>query len=333
MLLNFDGRHIRSFETKDNFLSFVSFEDELKELAPYLFTLSADITISPTTLQKCYQLASAQKNHHYSLSIFYDSDLKFVFQRNDSSDTYKMSHERFKYWQEQFYRISQEFTLYHIVGIRAHHIDIIINFFEELELKIPDYYFLCDVIYEDKYIYIPFEFLNHRFLTQHVVKKQKNSIHARSNIHSFGMYFDPDLEGSYPESLKVLKLLEMRNFQLNQKTPNIMFVSAHGIIDEGLSLLQNQTLEAIIKDLPNPELIVFNSCLLSQEGTGIIEYFIKNNTDIIASPFYVPMEKTIFPALLRFFSIKGDFFTIFAVANLFNSTLSKYFRYITTKTP
>ncbi|MGL4394294.1 MAG: hypothetical protein ACRCS8_03625 [Brevinema sp.] len=323
MLLRFDGRHIRSYKAKDDFLSFARFEDELEPLAPYLFAHSTDITISHNTLQKCYALVKAPR---YTLRVFHSNELKIVFQNQICS----LSEERLSFWKEKFAHISDKATLFELLNLRGRAQEMLQDFLDELGLVFPQEFFLLDVIYEKQYIYIPFEFLSQRFIAKHIVPKTtpKPNISPRS----FGMFFDPDLEASYPESLKVLELLQLRRLVLDQQNPDILFVSAHGHIQDGEAHLVNETLEEIVKDLA-PVLTVFNSCLLAREERGILSLILEKGGDVIASPFYVPMEKTIFPIFLRFFVREGDFFEIFALASLFNPRLAKYFRYITTKTP
>ncbi|MGL4561403.1 MAG: hypothetical protein ACRCV0_03835 [Brevinema sp.] len=306
-------------------------------LAPYLFSYSAHLPFSQQKLEKYRALVNAlQQKSQYTLTIYYDDDLIFTFQNQEQKITSSMSSQRAFYWSDQFHQATKMASIYDSLNVNDQREELLLRFLEEMGISFPQEFFILNVIYQGRYFYVPFEFLSGKVLPKHIFccldTITQQSIHSQERL-KFAMMFDPDLATSYPESLKVLKLLEIKDFSFDQQYPDIILVSAHGAIDEKSNFLENKSLEEIIKNISLPKIIIFNCCLLAQKHEGIIKYFTDQGTDVIASPFYTLADKTIFPALLRFFIPNGNMFEIFAVAGIFYPRLFRYFRYITTKTP
>jgi hypothetical protein len=155
-----------------------------------------------------------------------------------------------------------------------------------------------------------------------------SSINAQiARIHRAAIMYDPDLDLSKEESLYTLKLLEKRAYILDQHNPDLVLVSAHGMIDQDKSYLVNKVLESLVLE-KSPKVIIFNSCLLAQCPQGIIQNFLDKGCVVIASPFYTLCNKTIFGPLLRFLNdSSGDsVWKALMILKIFYPRIYRYFR-------
>lgn len=328
-LLKYDIRHIRAFIFKNNKLIFSHFEDSLLPLSKYLFSTSSTIQISKNILNKCHCFRFALSYSPYKLILSFNHSLCIIFESDDQQIYFEMSADRAMYWKTIFEEDMENAPIYDSLNLLHPGKEHLIEFFHECGINIQKYLRIIDVYYEGDFFCLPLEFLSEHIIPRHFIKSEnQNPKKSSSKIEKFSMIYDPDLERAHEESLKIINLLKLKQLELDMYHPDILMVSAHGLIDATKSFLPNETLEDLIDQI-YPQIVIFNSCLLAQKSLGVIQKFLDKGSDVIASPFYTSIDKTIFGPLLRFLHVEGDMFYIFAIASLFYPRISKYFRYIT----
>ncbi|MGL4676984.1 MAG: hypothetical protein ACRCWI_04890 [Brevinema sp.] len=322
-LLRYDTRHIRVFQENLSFIKFSHFQDELLPIADSLFAQSSSIKITPKQIQNCFPLL--ELNQAYLITIYHkNNDLLFDIQTPNFSHQYSLSKADQQYWSHLFSEQIEIFSRSDYLGIVHQGQSIMESFFEQLGIPLPSIPTILEISYRENFYFIPFEFLYPYFFVK-VFIVSKTGLLLPKMIHSTSIMFDPNLELAYEESLYILKLLEKRSLQLNNKKAELLLVSAHGATSEGRSYLENQTLESLIIEL-SPHIVIFNSCVLARQPQGIIQHFIDKGTIVIASPFYTLCKKTIFAPILRFITNSGNTWTAFCLLKIFYPKIYKYFR-------
>ena len=330
-LLKYDTHHIRAFVSNQDFIEFSHYVDDLLPLADILFTSSSSLKISSQRLKNSKILLNILQKPPSTLILHYDQtklQIKFI-----SSERYiekTISEDRVLHWRNVFQKDVTNFSLNASFNLPHQGPKNILLFLEELGIVIESHLELWEVFYPEDFFFVPFEFEN-RLLIRHKVPYTDILYRGQEclPIKKVSIMFDPELVLSKEESSYTLKLLEKRSFKLDRENSNILLVSAHGTIHQGLGLLENETLEELIKE-QDPEVIVFNSCVLAQETKGILEHFLSKGSKVIASPFYTLCEKTIFSPLLRFLSHTSNdkVWKSFAILKIFYPNIYRYFRYL-----
>ena len=333
-LLKYDTQHIRVFSHDEQFMKLSHYEDSFLMIADCLFAQSSTRKVSDKQIQQCHDLVNGLKNPHYRMIINYDkAHLSFSVSYLENHYEYFFTEEQIICWQELFTESTKSFTIADNFNLPHHGKKTMILFFKELQIPIPPSLTVLEVFYSNQFFYIPFEFLYSVFMVKQYIH---SSIEAQSsNIQRAAIMYDPDLKLSKEESLHMLKLLEKRAYRLDQHDPDLVLVSAHGMIDQNKSYLVNDVLESLVEE-KLPKIIIFNSCLLAQCPQGIIQSFLDKGCVVIASPFYTLCNKTIFGPLLRFLNnTSGDsVWKALMMLKVFSPRIYRYFRvYIPYKDP
>lgn len=297
-LLKYDTQHIRVFSHDDQFMKLSHYEDDFLMIADCLFAQSATLKVSDKQIQQCHDLVNALQIPHYRIVINYDNThLNFSVSYLENHYEYSFTEEQIICWKELFAESTRSFATADNFDLPHHGKKIMILFFKELQISIPSSLTVLEVYYPNQFFFIPFEFLYSIFMVKQYINSSINV--QSSEIDRVAIMYDPDLELSKEESLYTLKLLEKRSYRLDQQDPDLILVSAHGMIDQSKSFLVNDVLESLVEERL-PKVIVFNSCLLAQCPQGVIQTFLDKGCVVIASPFYTLCNKTIFGPLLRF---------------------------------
>ncbi len=325
-LLKYDTQHIRVFSHDDQFMKLSHYEDSFLEIADCLFAQSATLKVSDKQIHQCHDLVNGLKNDPYRMVIKYDkAHLNFSVFYLKNHYEYSCTEEQILCWQELFTESTRSFTTADNFDLPHHGKKTMILFFEELQIPIPSSLTILEVYYPNQFFFIPFEFLYSIFMVKHYIQSSNDTQFSR--IHKVAIMYDPDLELSKEESLYTLKLLEKRSYSLDQHDPDLVLVSAHGMIDQHKSFLVNDVLESLVLE-KSPKVIIFNSCLLAQFPQGIIQNFLDQSCVVIASPFYILCHKTIFGPLLRFLNnTSGDsVWKSLLMLKVFYPRIYRYFR-------
>ncbi|MGL5956368.1 MAG: hypothetical protein ACRC0X_07185, partial [Brevinema sp.] len=313
-LLRYDNRHIRVFQNHKNFIKFSHFQDELIPITDSLFAQSSSIKISSSQIQRCFALL--ETTDPYLITIYYQQEeLLFDIHTPNFSVKQSLSKIQQQYWSHLFFQQTKNFAQFDYLGIAHQGQFIMERFFEELQIPIPKTLTILEISYPEDFYFIPFEFLYNYFFVKIFITAKQETLSPKM-IQTVSIMFDPDLELAYEESFSILKLLEKRAFRLDHKTADLLLVSAHGAINHTLSYLENQTLESLITEF-SPHLVIFNSCELAYQPSGIIQHFLDKGSIVIASPFYTLCEKTIFGPLLRFLNNSSHIWTAFCLLKIF----------------
>ena len=333
-LLKYDTQHIRVFSHDEQFIKLSHYEDEFLMIADCLFAQSATLKVSDKQIQECHNLVNGLKNDPYRMVIKYDkAHLNFSVSYLEKHYEYSFTEEQIFCWQELFTESTKSFATADNFNLPHHGKKTMILFFEELQIPIPSSLTVLEVYYPNQFFYVPFEFLYGIFMVKDYMPSSVDT--EISKIHRVAIMYDPDLKLSKEESLYMLKLLEKRSYILDQHNPDLVLVSAHGMVDQDKSYLVNDVLESLILE-KSPKVIVFNSCLLAQCPQGIIQTFLDKGCVVIASPFYTLCHKTIFGPLLRFLNdTSGDsVWKSLMMLKIFYPRIYRYFRiYIPHKNP
>ena len=325
-LLKYDTQHIRVFSHDEQFIKLSHYEDEFLMIADCLFAQSATLKVSDKQMQECHDLVNALKKQQYRMVINYDNThLSFSVSYLENHYEYSFTEEQIICWQELFIESTKSFATADNFNLPHHGKKTMILFFEELQIPIPSSLTVLEVYYTNQFFCIPFEFLYGVFMVKQYIPSSIDT--ELSKIHRVAIMYDPDLELSKEESLNTLKLLEKRAYILDQHNPDLVLVSAHGMIDQDKSYLVNDVLESLVLE-KSPKVIIFNSCLLAQCPQGIIQNFLDKGCVVIASPFYTLCNKTIFGPLLRFLNdSSGDsVWKALMMLKIFYPRIYRYFR-------
>lgn len=322
-LARYDTQHIRIFYNHQNSLKFSHNEDSLLSLAPYLFAQSAQCKIHSSHLNKLNHLNKALQVPPIKLTITSRENYLTISLDNQ---TYHLSSKRIDYWSSMFQEQTLLFTTAEQFQLPHRGKELLQEFFAEIGLTTPLGLSVLEVYYPEDFFFIPFEFCYHQYLVK-IFLSSSNNPQPNTSLSS-SVVFDPLLPLAKEESIHVLSLLDKRSFRKDNQNPALLLVSAHGLIDNDCSALQNKTLEEIVRD-KSPNVLIFNSCLLAQKPHGIIDHFIQQGSIVIASPFYTLNNKTIFAPLLRFiYSLDPhDLWMSFIMLKVFYPHIASYFRY------
>ena len=325
-LLKYDTQHIRVFSHDEQFMKLSHYEDDLLMIADFLFAQSAALKVSDKQIQQCHNLVKGLQNPAYRMVINYDkARLSFSVSYLENHYEYSFTEEQIICWQELFSESTKSFTIADNFDLPHHGKKIMILFFKELKIPIPSSLTVLEVCYSNQFFFIPFEFLYSVFMVKQYINSFIDT--QSSEIHRAAIMYDPDLKLSKEESLYTLKLLEKRSYRFDQQNPDLVLVSAHGMIDQEKSFLVNEVLESLVLE-KSPKVIIFNSCLLAQCPQGIIQSFLDKGCVVIASPFYTLCHKTIFGPLLRFLNnSSGDsVWKALIMLKVFYPRIYRYFR-------
>lgn len=328
-LLKYDTRHIRAFQYQKPFIQFSHLQDNLLPLANILFASSASLKINNSQLQQCIHLISLLEKPSYTITITYKNNILEIFYQTPCgfNSTHSFSSENLELWHKEFTNAIKEFSLAQLYNTKYSGKTIMEQFFKELSIELPSSMQILTVNYTNEFFFIPFEFLyRYYYITINLPSEGSNSKEIEL-IKNIAIMYDPDLELAQEESLYMFKLLEKRGFVFNNQQPDVALISAHGQIVNHKSMLQNTTLQELTHEI-NPQLIIFNTCLIGQQNSGIIQEFINKKTITIASPFFTLCSKTIFSPLLRFLTnTSTQSITIaFWILKIFYPNIYQYFR-------
>ncbi len=316
LLLSYDTRHIRVMD-RNTPVEFSHFQDDLLPLAPTLFAKSASIKITQKQIDHCL---SFLQREIYKISISYKNN-ELTITTPHKQKTLSSAHT--KYWENLFIEQTKSFSISNYFGITHQGTFIMEEFLKEFDIPLSPK--ILHIHYIDEFFFIPFEFVYKYFYVKIFLPSQNNP--TPSPIQNISILHDPNLELSIDESLKSFKvLLEKRFFRLvKNNTPDLALISAHGIIDNNISRLENTETQSQTTYL-SPKVIVFNSCILAQQPHGVIQHFLDQGTIVIASPFYTLCEKTIFLPLLRFVTDTKSIWIAFCMLRVFYPNIYQYFR-------
>jgi len=319
-LLKYDNNHIRAYYKDKDFIQFSHFEDRLLPLVKVLFVTSASICLTTRQIDLCYYLID-KNTADYQLILDYQQSLHISLSSSNLQYDYEMDQIRCQYWQDIFNNDADNFSLYNVLGLQSQGKSNLYKFLKEIKFPIPKYPCKMKILYKNRYFFIPIEFSS-LFFVVHVIEDEYN--YKNTDLKNVSIMYDPDLQFAYEDSLNILKIIEKCNLSLNMSNPDILLISAHGIIDKE-SHLENKELELLIES-QTPKITIFNSCLLGRKYKGIISDFIQKESMIIASPYYILANKTIFPPMLRFLYDLDCIYYTFQIMKIFYPNIGKYFR-------
>ncbi len=316
LLLRYDTQHIRAFQKDSSSIKFSHFQDDLLPLAPTLFAKSTSIKITSKQIDHCL---SFLQREIYKINISYQNG-ELTITTPHKQKTLSVAHTN--YWGNLFIEQTKNFSISNYFNVNHQGQFIMEEFLKEFDISLSPK--TLHIHYTDEFFFIPFEFVYKYFYVKIFLPSPNNP--TPSPIKDVSILHDPNLELALDESLYTVQLLEKRNLHLTKNnTPDLALISAHGIIDNNHSLLENPTTQSLTTYL-SPKIIVFNSCILAQQPQGIIQHFLDQGTIVIASPFYTLCEKTIFSPLLRFITDTKSIWIAFCMLRIFYPNIYQYFR-------
>ncbi len=315
-LLRYDTHRIRTFVREGDFIKFEGFSDFLKPIADLMFANSNSLYITKKQMKDCRELASVKGRDE--LEISFNKDLNIVFKSGGNAVFRTMDEDKAAEWQNRFQGLCGAFSMANYLNKSHKGREVLEEFLSELDIKPSGK--ILKIKYMDKFYFAPFEFLDLYFYIEMPALKNAEST---KELKQISIYYDPELHTAESESMHFVELIKLRNYKLNTKNPELLLVSTHSRIENGISRLDNEELEKRIK-LLKPKLVIFNSCVIAQNPEGIVQYFLDMGCTVLASPFYTLCSKTIFSPIFRF--LDGDILTTFFLVKIFYPKIYKYFR-------